>query len=164
LIDVWEYGYCFRPQEKPKGCVQFGPTGSRAAAAPADREEPVSDRVFAPPVLTTAPGPAERDTGCRADKLVVDADIDPSWLIGDFFEVASDPGAVDGTEADLPDTVPVPECAVPIDGVEFVVVDAESDDDSEVDGRAEATQGVAANAVPMPSATANAPTRPICFA
>ena len=65
----------------------------------------------------------------------------------------------------MPDTAPVPECAAPVDEVESAgVVDAASEDDSEVDGWAEATQGVAASAVPMPSATANAPTRAMCFA
>jgi hypothetical protein len=40
----------------------------------------------------------------------------------------------------------------------------ELDDESEPGGVAEATHGVAATATPMPSATANVPTRPMEFA
>jgi hypothetical protein len=151
----------------PVAGVEFSsdPPAAVVAAAPAGREEPVGERVFAPPVLATAPGSAERVAGCDDPDGVEDADIDLTWLIGDFFEVPIDPGAVDGAEPDVPDTAPVPECAAPADEVESAgVVDAESEDDSEVDGWAEATQGVAASAVPMPSATANAPTRAMCFA
>jgi hypothetical protein len=38
------------------------------------------------------------------------------------------------------------------------------DEESEVAGLAEATHGVAASPIPIPSATANAPTRPIYLA
>jgi hypothetical protein len=41
--------------------------------------------------------------------------------------------------------------------------DSDADDDS-ADGSATATHGVVATAVPMPSATASAPTRPTYFA
>jgi hypothetical protein len=141
------------------------PPGVVVAAAPADREEPVDELVIAPPVLATTPRSAERVAGCDDPDGAGDADIDLTWLIGDFFDVSFDPDAVDGAEPDVPDTAPVPECAAPVDEIESAgVVDAESEDDSEVVGRAEATQGVAASADPMPSATANAPTRPTWFA
>jgi len=42
--------------------------------------------------------------------------------------------------------------------------DAELDDELESDGSASATPGMVAIAVPTPSATANAPTRPIYLA
>ena len=151
----------------PVAGVESGsdPPSAVVAAAPADREEPVGELVSAPPVLTTTPRSAERVAGVDDPDGVDDADIELAWLIGDFFDVSVDPDAVDGAEPDVPDTAPVPEGAAPVDEVESAgVVDAESEDDSEVDGWAEATQGVAASAVPMPSATANAPTPPMCFA
>ena len=66
-------------------------------------------------------------------------------------------------ESDLSDTAPVLEVAAPVDGgVESVgVVDLWCEDEPEVDGSAEASHGVAPSAAPMPSATANAPTRPM---
>ncbi|WP_353355595.1 hypothetical protein [Mycobacterium sp.] len=35
---------------------------------------------------------------------MADADIDGTWLIGDFVDFSVDPGAVDGAEADAPET------------------------------------------------------------
>ena len=65
-------------------------------------------------------------------------------------------------ESDLPDTAPVLEVAAPVDDEsDDGSVDAECADDPEVDGSAEASHGVAPSAAPMPSATANAPTRPM---
>ena len=65
-------------------------------------------------------------------------------------------------ESDLPDTAPVLEVAAPVDDEsDDGAVDAECADEPEVDGSADASHGVAPSAAPMPSATANAPTRPI---
>ena len=65
----------------------------------------------------------------------------------------------------MPDTAPVPESGTPVDAVVSAgVLDAESEAAPEVEGSADAAQGVAPSAAPMPSATANAPTRPMRFA
>jgi hypothetical protein len=65
-------------------------------------------------------------------------------------------------ESDLPDTAPVLEVAAPVDDEsDDGSVDAECTDEPEVDGSAAASHGVAPSAAPIPSATANAPTRPI---
>ena len=73
-----------------------------------------------------------------------------------------DPDSADGAESDLPDTAPVLEVAAPVDDEsDDGVVDLECADDPEVDGSADASHGVAPSAAPMPSATANAPTRPM---
>jgi len=63
-----------------------------------------------------------------------------TWLISDPVDLSVDPDAVDGDESDEPDTAP------------------------ESAGSANATAGVLATATPIPSATANAPTRPMYFA
>ena len=62
----------------PVAGVEFSsyPPPAVVAAALADREEPVGELVFAPPVLTTAPGWAERVAGCEDPDGVDDADID----------------------------------------------------------------------------------------
>ena len=52
------------------------PPAAVVAAVPADREEPVGESVSAPPVLTTAPGSAERVAGCDDPDGVGDADFD----------------------------------------------------------------------------------------
>ena len=73
-----------------------------------------------------------------------------------------DPDSADGAESDLPDSAPVLEVAAPVDDEsDDGAVDAECADEPEVDGSAEASHGVAPSAAPMPSATANAPTRPM---
>jgi hypothetical protein len=51
---------------------------------------------------------------------------------------------------------------VPVD--DEVLDDVESSVGDEPDGSAKATPGVVAMATPTPSVTANAPTRPTCFA
>ena len=62
----------------------------------------------------------------------------------------------------MPDTAPVLEVAAPVDDEsDDGAVDAECADEPEVDGSADASHGVAPSAAPMPSATANAPTRPM---
>ena len=62
----------------------------------------------------------------------------------------------------MPDTAPVFEVDAPVDDESDAgVVDLECADDPEVDGSADASHGVAPSAAPMPSATANAPTRPM---
>ena len=65
-------------------------------------------------------------------------------------------------EPDLPDTAPVFEVAAPVDDEsDDGSVDAACPDEPEGDGSADASHGVAPSAAPMPSATANAPTRPM---
>ena len=62
----------------------------------------------------------------------------------------------------MPDTAPVLEVAAPVnDESDDGPVDAECEDEPELDGSADASHGVAPSAAPMPSATANAPTRPL---
>jgi hypothetical protein len=51
-----------------------------------------------------APVSAERLARCDDADGVADADIDGTWLIGDFVDFSVDPGAVDGAEADAPET------------------------------------------------------------
>jgi hypothetical protein len=106
-----------------------------AALSPADVAEPV----WAPPELCTVP-----DRG----SVVVDVD-----------SAADVAGSVDDGSVDVePDAESVDTLDVELD---------ESDDDEdalESDGSATATHGVVATAVPMPSATASAPTRPMYFA
>jgi hypothetical protein len=89
-----------------------------------------------------------------------------TWLIGDPVDLSVDRDAVDGDESEeleKPDTAALPEVAAP--------VDAKPDDDARDDelvpesaGSAHATACVVASAIPIPSATANAPTRPMYFA
>ena len=49
--------------------------------------------MIAPPVLATTPRSAERVAGCDDPDGAGDADIDLTWLIGDFFDVSFDPNA-----------------------------------------------------------------------
>src|SRR4029077_5405311 len=80
----------------------------------------------------------------------------------DFVDFCVDPDAVDGVEPELPDTAPVFEVAAPVDDEsEDGPVEARCPDEPEGDGSADASHGVAPSAAPMPSATANAPTRPM---
>ena len=65
------------------------------------------------------------------------------------MDVSVDPDLADGADADEPFTMPVPA------GV------ASCEDEPESEGSADATQGVAASPAPIPTAKANAPTRPI---
>jgi hypothetical protein len=158
--------------------VEFGsdPSPAVVAAVPADGEEPVvelvGELVCRPPAPTTAPASAERFAGCDADG-VADADFDGTWLVGDFVDFSVDPDVVDGSEADGPDTAPVPEVAARSDGeVESddaaELVDRESGEDDDVDPGVSADATPDPNpvitAVPTPKATANPPTRPTCAA
>ena len=75
-----------------------------------------------------------------------------TWLIGDPVDLSVDPVAVDRDESETP---AVPEVAAPVD-------DAPDDElVPEAAGSAHATAGVVASAIPIPSATANTPTRPM---
>jgi hypothetical protein len=91
---------------------------------------------------------------------VADADIDGTWLIGDFVDFSVDPGAVDGAEADAPETASVLEVVAPFD--EVVPDDSAHDDgvDPDVSARATPHPHAVATAAPTPKATANPPTRP----
>ena len=96
---------------------------------------------MAPPELCTIP-----DRGSSLDTVVsaaASATLELSTDVGGF-ELSVDVDSVSAADA-LDDD------------------ESEADDDS-ADGSATATHGVVATAVPMPSATANAPTRPMYFA
>jgi hypothetical protein len=122
-------------------------------------------------VRTTALASAERFAGCAADG-VADADLDRTWLVGDFVGFSVDPDPADGSEADGRDTAPVLEVAARSDG------EVESDDAADLvdreSGEDDVDPGVSADATPdpnpvmtaapTPKATANPPTRPTCAA
>ena len=110
----------------------------RVAAVSASRG--VVEPLRAPPVASATPGSAERVAACR---------VDIARLVGEPVDVSVDPDLADGADADGPFTVPVPA------GV------ASCEDEPESEGSADATQGVAASPAPIPTAKANAPTRPI---
>jgi hypothetical protein len=165
--------------------VGFGsdPSPAVVAAVPADGEEPVDELVgelvCRPPVPTAAPASAERFAGYDADG-VADADLDRTWLVGDFVDFFVDSDAVEVWEADESDIALVPEVAAPFDG------EVESDDVADLDGESgedddgesgevdDVDSGVSADATPEPNpvttaaptpkATANPPTRPTCAA
>ncbi len=101
--------------------------------------------VSAPPVLCTTPvrGSAVADESAE-DELSV------------FVDVVDD-AVVDDAESEPDGEVEVP---LSVDEEADELEDAELDDELESDGSASATPGMVAIAVPTPSATANAPTRP----
>jgi hypothetical protein len=105
-----------------------------AALSPADVAEPV----WAPPELCTVP-----DRG----SVVVDVD-----------SAADVAGSVEERPVDVePD-------AESDDTLDVELDESDDEDELESDVSATATHGVVATAVPMPSATASAPTRPMYFA
>jgi hypothetical protein len=101
--------------------------------------------VSAPPVLCTTPvrGSAVADESAE-DELSV------------FVDVVDD-AVVDDAESEPDGEVEVP---LSVDEEADELEDAELDDELESDGSASATPGMVAIAVPTPSATAKAPTRP----
>jgi hypothetical protein len=111
-----------------------------AALSPADVAEPV----WAPPELCTVPE-------CGS----VVADVDPTANV--------DPTA-DVEEPVEERPVNVEPDAESDDTLDFELDESDDEDELESDGSATATHGVVATAVPMPSATASAPTRPMYFA
>ena len=113
----------------------------RSSAAAVSASSGVVEPLRTPPVLSTTPGSAERVAACR--------DVDITRLVGEPVDVSVDPDLADGADADEPFTMPVPA------GV------ASCEDEPESEGSADATQGVAASPAPIPTAKANAPTRPI---
>jgi len=150
--------------------VEFGsdPSPAVVVAVPSWWEQPVVDLVCRPPVPTTAPASAERSAGCDANG-VADADPDGTWLVDVLVDCSVDPDVVDGSEADGPDTAPVPEAGARFDGeVESddaaELADRESGEDDDVDPgvSADATPdpNPVTTAVPTPRASANPPTRP----
>jgi hypothetical protein len=104
--------------------------------------------VCGPPVLCTTP--------LRGSAVVDESAEDELSVFVDVFDDA----VVDDAESEPDGEVEVPfsvdEEADEVDELE----DAELDDELESDGSASATPGMVAIAVPTPSATANAPTRP----
>jgi len=120
--------------------LAFEPVTGRVAAVSASRG--VVEPLRAPPVPSATPGSAERVAACR---------VDIARLVGEPVDVSVDPDLADGADADEPFTVPVP----------AGVASCEDELKPDSEGWADATQGVAASPAPIPSAKANAPTRPI---
>jgi hypothetical protein len=131
----------------------------------------VVEPLRAPPVLSSTPGSAERVAACRG--------VDITRLVGEPVGVSVDPDLADRRDADAPDTEDSPARVAssrdelkPDGAVAFVDaedpgaddLDAADEDESESEGVADATHGVAARPTPMPRATANPPMRPIYLA
>ena len=148
------------------GCPRRG--GLALSAAAVSASSGVVEPLRTPPVLSATPGSAERVAACR--------DVDITRLVGEPVDVSVDPDLADGGNADAPDTEAVPAGVASCDdelkpdgAVAFVDdedpgaddLDAADEDGPESEGSADATQGVAASPAPMPSATANAATRPV---
>jgi hypothetical protein len=149
-----------------------------AVVGAADSGEPVGELVCGPPVATPTPGTPERvrlTSPARnteaAGPVRVDSVVDevsPPGLLtaispGGFSGLRSRLGAscvgVDKPDDDVSDAVD-PDSGDELDG------DRGSDGELllESAGSASATPGVLATPIPTPSATANAPTRPMYFA
>ena len=143
----------------------------RSSAAAVSASSGVVEPLRTPPVLSATPGSDERVAACR--------DVDITRLVGEPVDVSVDPDLADGGNADAPDTEAVPAGVASCDdelkpdgAVAFVDdedpgaddLDAADEDGPESEGSADATQGVAASPAPMPSATANAATRPVYLA
>jgi hypothetical protein len=115
-----------------------------AALSPAS----VADPVWAPPELCTPP-----------DRGSVAFDVDSA---ADVAEPVDD-GPVDGEpDAESVDTLDA-ELDESDDDEDELDESDDDEDELESDGSATAAHGVVATAVPMPSATASAPTRPMYF-
>jgi len=136
------------------GAVEDVEVGSVSAdVVAADSDETVEELVCRPPVATTTPGAPERvrptspaGTGPAGVEAAGD-DVRPPELLRAIW-----PGAFSGPRR-RPGSFDVEEV------VADVSVDDTSDEELALES-ANATPGVLASAIPTPSATANAPTRP----
>jgi hypothetical protein len=141
------------------GAVEDVEVGSVSAdVVAADSDETVEELVCRPPVATTTPGAPERVRptspagAAPAGVEAVGDDVRPPELLRAIW-----PGAFSGPRR-RPRSFDVEEIVA-----EVSVDDDASDEELALEsaGSANATTGVLASAIPTPSATANAPTRPM---